>query len=89
MTPEGSKRSKGSKRSGSGSGSGSSKSGSSKGRPKGPPKGTSPTARRQQKRREEKLALVREQVEDGSLTIRKMTPEERKKYPPRKPKNED
>jgi hypothetical protein len=52
-------------------------------RPKRPPKGSSPTARRQRKRREEKLRLVREQVADGSLTIRKMTPEERKKYPPR------
>ena len=49
----------------------------------GPAKGTSPTAKRQQKRREEKLRLVREQVEEGSLTIRKMTPEERKKFPPR------
>jgi hypothetical protein len=49
----------------------------------GPKKGTSPTARRQQKRREEKLALVREQIADGSLKIRKMTPEERKKFPPR------
>ena len=53
------------------------------GRKKPPPKGSSPTAKRQQKRREEKLALVREQIEDGSLTIRQMTPEERKKYPPR------
>jgi hypothetical protein len=52
-------------------------------RPKRPAKGTSPTAKRQQKRREEKLRLVREQVEEGSLTIRKMTPEERKKFPPR------
>jgi hypothetical protein len=52
-------------------------------RRKPPAKGTSPTARRQQKRREEKLRLVREQVEEGSLTIRKMTPEERKKFPPR------
>ena len=50
---------------------------------KGPPKGQSPTAKRQQKRREEKLRLVREQVAEGSLTIRQMTPEERKKYPPR------
>ena len=50
---------------------------------KGSAKGTSPTARRQQKRREEKLRLVREQVADGSLTIRQMTPEERAKYPPR------
>jgi hypothetical protein len=52
-------------------------------RRKPPAKGTSPTAKRQQKRREEKLRLVREQVEEGSLTIRKMTPEERKKFPPR------
>jgi hypothetical protein len=51
--------------------------------PKRPKKGTSPTAKRQQKRREEKLKLVREQVADGSLTIRQMTPEERKKFPPR------
>ncbi|MGH2993482.1 MAG: hypothetical protein ACRDL1_08085 [Solirubrobacterales bacterium] len=51
--------------------------------PKKPPKGTSPTARRQRKRREEKLALIREQVADGTLKIRKMTPEEREKYPPR------
>ena len=61
----------------------------SPGRKKGPPKGTSPTAKRQQKRREEKLALVREQIEDGSLTIRQMTPEERKKYPPRTKKEKD
>ena len=52
-------------------------------RRKPPARGTSPTAKRQQKRREEKLRLVREQVEEGSLTIRKMTPEERKKFPPR------
>jgi hypothetical protein len=52
-------------------------------RPKKPPKGSSPTARRQRKRREEKLALIREQVADGTLKIRKMTPEERAKYPPR------
>lgn len=38
-------------------------------------------------RAEEKLAEkrehVREQVENGSLVIRKMTEEERKRYPPR------
>ena len=62
---------------------------SGRGRKKGPPKGTSPTAKRQQKRREEKLALVREQIEDGSLTIRQMTPEERKKYPPRTKKDKE
>ncbi|HSJ18453.1 MAG TPA: hypothetical protein VK920_10195 [Solirubrobacterales bacterium] len=77
MSPE--KRGKGQKK-GQGSGSG---------RKKGPPKGTSPTAKRQQKRREEKLALVREQIEDGSLTIRQMTPEERKKYPPRTKKEDN
>ncbi|MGH2962463.1 MAG: hypothetical protein ACRDL3_09765 [Solirubrobacterales bacterium] len=52
-------------------------------RPRKPPKGSSPTAKRQRKRREEKLALIREQVADGTLKIRKMTPEEREKYPPR------
>jgi hypothetical protein len=42
------------------------------------------TVREQQdKRREEKLKQVREQVEDGSLVIRKMTPAERKANPPR------
>ena len=42
----------------------------------------SETAKRQEKRRKEKLEAVKQQVEEGSLTIRKMTPEERKKYPP-------
>lgn len=42
----------------------------------------SETAKRQEKRRKEKLDAVKEQVADGSLTIRKMTPEERKKFPP-------
>ena len=32
-------------------------------------------------KRQEKLDAVQEQVDSGSLTIRKMTPEERKKYP--------
>jgi hypothetical protein len=36
---------------------------------------------RQEERRQEKLDEVRRQVESGSLTIRKMTPEERKAYP--------
>jgi hypothetical protein len=49
-----------------------------------PKRGQSPTARRQQKKREERLALIREQVADGTLTIRKMTPEERRKNPPGK-----
>lgn len=30
-----------------------------------------------------KLAIVREQVESGSLVIRQMTDEERRRYPPR------
>ena len=42
-----------------------------------------PTARKQEERRKEKLALVQQQIDEGSLTIRQMTPEERKKYPPR------
>jgi hypothetical protein len=42
----------------------------------------SETAKRQEKRRKEKLAAVQQQIDEGSLKIRKMTPEERKKYPP-------
>lgn len=45
----------------------------------------SQTAQRALARREEKLKLVQEQIDDGSLTIRKMTDEERKKFPPRDP----
>jgi hypothetical protein len=42
------------------------------------------TAReRAEEKRAEKLALVREQVESGSLVIRKMTDAERRLYPPR------
>ena len=42
------------------------------------------TVREQQdKRRAEKLKQVQEQVDDGSLVIRKMTAEERRRYPPR------
>ncbi|MBV8987798.1 MAG: hypothetical protein JO372_04470 [Solirubrobacterales bacterium] len=42
------------------------------------------TAReRAEAKRAEKLALVREQVESGSLVIRQMTDEERRQYPPR------
>ncbi len=41
---------------------------------------------RQQKAREEKLKNIKEQVEDGSLVIRKMTDEERKANPPRPPR---
>lgn len=41
---------------------------------------------RQQKAREEKLQNIKEQVEDGSLVIRKMTDEERKANPPKPPR---
>jgi hypothetical protein len=42
------------------------------------------TAReRAEEKRAEKLELVREQVENGSLVIRQMTSEERRRYPPR------
>ena len=42
------------------------------------------TAReRAEERREEKLELIREQVEAGSLVIRTMTEDERERYPPR------
>lgn len=46
------------------------------------------TRERAQERREEKLESVREQVESGSLVIRRMTDEERRRYPLRaaKPK---
>lgn len=43
-------------------------------------------AERAAEQRRAKLELVRQQVEEGSLTIRKMTPEERKRYPPRPPR---
>jgi hypothetical protein len=36
---------------------------------------------RARKQREAKLDAVAQQVAEGSLTIRQMTPEERKKYP--------
>jgi hypothetical protein len=38
---------------------------------------------RAEEKRQEKLDLVREQEASGSLVIRKMTEEERRKYPPR------
>jgi len=45
------------------------------------------TVREQQdKRREEKLKQVKEQVDEGSLVIRKMTAKERKANPVREPK---
>jgi hypothetical protein len=41
------------------------------------------TRARAEEKREEKLELVRAQVQNGSLVIRKMTDEERRRYPPR------
>jgi hypothetical protein len=46
------------------------------------PKAKTQKDRADEKRRE-KLAVIREQVKDGSLTIRKMTPAERKANPPK------
>ena len=43
-------------------------------------------AERQQEKRDEKLEQIEREVEAGSLVIRKMTPAERKKYPPRPPR---
>ncbi|HEV2974931.1 MAG TPA: hypothetical protein VGX69_08015 [Solirubrobacteraceae bacterium] len=44
-------------------------------------------ADRAAERRRAKLEDVRRQVKDGSLTIRKMTAEERKRYPPKPAKS--
>jgi anti-sigma28 factor (negative regulator of flagellin synthesis) len=38
---------------------------------------------RDQERRREKLAAIQEQIELGTLKVRKMTTKERAKYPPR------
>lgn len=35
--------------------------------------------------KQERLEQMKQDVEEGRLTIRKMTPEEREKYPPRQP----
>jgi anti-sigma28 factor (negative regulator of flagellin synthesis) len=64
--------------------SGSSKSDADKDKDKAPRKSGAKTQReRAEEKREEKLALIREQIADGTLTIRQMTPEERKKDPPK------
>jgi DNA-binding protein H-NS len=39
---------------------------------------------REQAQREEKLDRMKEQVDDGSLTIRKMTAEEKARFKPRR-----
>ena len=41
------------------------------------------TRERAAEQRQAKLDLVREQVESGSLVIRKMTEDERRRYPPK------
>ena len=41
------------------------------------------TRERAEEKREAKLEMVREQVESGSLVIRPMTDDERRRYPPR------
>jgi len=43
-------------------------------------------ADRAAEQRREELQESQRQVEPGSLTVRKMTAEERKRYPPRTPK---
>jgi hypothetical protein len=44
--------------------------------------GPGPHQLRQQERHEQKLQDIREQVAQGKLVIRKMTPEERARYTP-------
>jgi hypothetical protein len=44
------------------------------------------TRERAEEKRQAKLEFVREQVDSGSLVIRKMTEAERSKYPPRPPR---
>jgi hypothetical protein len=41
------------------------------------------TRERAEEKRQEKLELVQQQLESGSLVIRQMTDEERRRYPPR------
>jgi len=43
----------------------------------------SATRQRAEEQRQAKQELVRQQVENGSLVIRQMTAEERRRYPPR------
>jgi hypothetical protein len=40
-------------------------------------------AQRQEERRKLQLEAIDRQIKDGTLVVRKMTPEERAKYPPR------
>jgi hypothetical protein len=41
------------------------------------------TRERAEERRQQKLADVQQQIDDGTLTVRKMTPQERAEHPPR------
>jgi hypothetical protein len=41
---------------------------------------------RQDEKRQAKLEEIQQQVDSGDLVIRKMTPAERKKFPPRPPR---
>jgi hypothetical protein len=41
---------------------------------------------RQADKRREKLLEIEKQISAGSLVVRQMTPEERKRYPPRPPR---
>jgi hypothetical protein len=43
-------------------------------------------ADRAAEKRKEKLDEIQRQMEDGSLTVRKMTEEELKRFPPRPPR---
>ncbi|HXA55320.1 MAG TPA: hypothetical protein VNV37_10665 [Solirubrobacteraceae bacterium] len=45
----------------------------------------SPYQLRQQEQHEKKLKEIREQVASGKLVIRQMTPDERRRFPPRDP----
>ena len=47
------------------------------------PKGAKTQKDRADQKRQEKLDLIRDQLDSGQLTIRKMTPAERKKNPPK------
>jgi hypothetical protein len=48
-----------------------------------PSKGSKTQKDRADQKRQEKLDLIRDQLDSGQLTIRKMTPAERKQNPPR------
>jgi hypothetical protein len=46
-------------------------------------KGSRTQQDRAEEKRQEKLDLIREQLDSGQLTIRKMTPAERAEHPPK------